>query len=246
MRYSVGIVGDGHLAELTRLAAAPLGVDLLVTAHGADVATRVVDVPWPGGAGLAVTVVRAGQGQLVVYSPTEVHPTPGGVETLTPASSVDAELGGKLQERAIAATVEQGVVGALTVAFDTDGRRRATQLGPDVAALWTIDAAHTSAFHNHVRALLNLPLGSPAPLAQHAVAVTAVPGREEDPTGSLQHICARDREVRIHLTGGEGRQGEWLGHVTCFGHDVEDLRRRAQHAASYLMGVDDRTDPQTG
>ena len=64
-------------------------------------------------------------------------------------------------------------------------------------------------------------------------------GSEEDLTGALQHCFARDPELRVELYGKSVRPGRKVGHVTCLGDDVETTRRRARHAAAYLMGEHD-------
>ena len=64
-------------------------------------------------------------------------------------------------------------------------------------------------------------------------------GAEEDLTGALMHVFARDREIRVHLYGKEVKAGRKVGHVTALGRDLDDVRRRAHHAAGYLMGDPD-------
>ena len=237
MYYSLAVTGDPVLARLTKLAAAPLGLDLRFAAS--DFHTAVEHFPFDGAARFVVDVARSAEGQIVSYPVTALAPAPGGIETTMP-TGMDSEVLQELQSTAISAAVEQSVIGAVSVAFSEDGHLLAQHLGPSEPGLWTLDAAHTSVFQNHLRALLNLPLGSPEPLAPAAVTVTATGGTERDPTGALQHLHARDRQARIHLYGQPVFEGEPLGHVTCFGHDVDDLRRRAHHAANYLRGVDDR------
>ena len=72
--------------------------------------------------------------------------------------------------------------------------------------------------------------------ADVVVMTNVLGGDEEDLTGALQHVFARDREVRVHLYGKEVKPGRKVGHVTCLGNDVDDVRRRSRHAANYLMG----------
>ena len=110
---------------------------------------------------------------------------------------------------------------------------------PHNTAHWTIDGAETSQFENHMRAVLNLPLGSPALTAPVVVMANVLGGSEEDLTGALQHCFARDPELRVELYGKSVRPGRKVGHVTCLGDDVETTRRRARHAAAYLMGEHD-------
>jgi 5-(carboxyamino)imidazole ribonucleotide synthase len=52
-------------------------------------------------------------------------------------------------------------------------------------------------------------------------------------------VLARDPGIKVHLSGKEIRPGRKLGHVTAVGDDLDDLLRRAHHAADYFMGVID-------
>ena len=92
---------------------------------------------------------------------------------------------------------------------------------------------------DYIRAVLVLPLGSPELRDPVVVMANVLGGAEEDLTGALLHVFARDRAARVHLYGKEVTPGRKVGHVTCGGTDLEDVRRRAWHAANYLMGDPD-------
>ena len=123
----------------------------------------------------------------------------------------------------------------------TDGRIVVNELAmrPHNTGHWSIDGAVTSQFHNHLRAVLDLPLGSPQMRARHVVMTNVLGGSESDLTGALQHVYARDRAIAVHLYGKQVRPGRKVGHVTAFGDDLDDCLRRARHAANYLMGKAD-------
>jgi 5-(carboxyamino)imidazole ribonucleotide synthase len=122
-----------------------------------------------------------------------------------------------------------------------DGRIVVNELAmrPHNTGHWTIDGAVTSQFENHIRAVLDLPLGSPELRDDVAVMRNVLGGAEPDLTGALQHVFARDRAARVHLYGKTVVPGRKVGHVTCLGSDVDDVLRRARHAAGYLMGDPD-------
>lgn len=190
---------------------------------------------------LSAIVVRSASGQVVAYPISETIQQDGVcVETVTPAPGLAPDRAVGLQEMAIRIATELGVVGVLAVELmeARDGRIVVNELAmrPHNTGHWSIDGALTSQFENHVRAVLDLPLGSPAMRADVAVMTNVLGGAEEDLTGALQHVFARDREVRVHLYGKEVSPGRKVGHVTCLGSDVADVRRRARHAARYLMG----------
>jgi 5-(carboxyamino)imidazole ribonucleotide synthase len=62
-------------------------------------------------------------------------------------------------------------------------------------------------------------------------------GQDAELYSTYRHLMARDPSLRIHLYGKQVRPGRKIGHVTVGGADLEDLRRRARHAADYLQGV---------
>ena len=190
---------------------------------------------------LSAIVVRSPSGQVVAYPISETRQADGiCVETITPAPGLDDDEASRLQEMAIRIATELGVAGVLAVELmqARDGRIVVNELAmrPHNTGHWSIDGARTSQFENHIRAVLNLPLGSPELRDPVVVMANVLGGAEEDLTGALQHVFARDRAARVHLYGKEVKAGRKVGHVTCSGTDLDDVRRRAWHAANYLMG----------
>jgi 5-(carboxyamino)imidazole ribonucleotide synthase len=120
--------------------------------------------------------------------------------------------------------------------FQTPGGLLVNELAmrPHNSGHWTIEGARTSQFEQHLRAVLDLPLGSPVMAARHAVMVNVLGGGDPDMYGRLVHVMAADPGVKVHLYGKAVRPGRKVGHVTAVGDDVEDLRGRARRAASYL------------
>jgi len=110
------------------------------------------------------------------------------------------------------------------------------KLGPTNSGHWTIDGATTSQFENHLRAILNLPLGSPKLLAPVTVMVNVLGGQYLDMYKPFLHCMAHDPALRLHLYGKEVKEGQKVGHVNISGNDLNDLLERAHHAADYLTG----------
>lgn len=193
---------------------------------------------------LSAIVVRAPSGQVVAYPISETLQVDGiCVETVTPAPGLDPDTASGLQKMAITIATQLGVVGVLAVELmqARDGRIVVNELAmrPHNTGHWSIDGARTSQFENHLRAVLDLPLGSPALRDDVVVMRNVLGGAEDDLTGALLHVFARDREARVHLYGKQVTPGRKVGHVTCLGADLDDVRRRARHAAGYLMGDPD-------
>ena len=113
---------------------------------------------------------------------------------------------------------------------------------PHNSAHWTIEGARTSQFEQHLRAVLDYPLGTTTPTAPVTVMANVLAGGDEVvPKGideRVHHCMARWPDVRIHLYGKALRPGRKVGHVTALGRDPADVRRRARAAADYLANGD--------
>jgi 5-(carboxyamino)imidazole ribonucleotide synthase len=122
--------------------------------------------------------------------------------------------------------------------FDTPAGVLVNELAmrPHNTGHWTIEGSVTSQFEQHLRAVLDLPLGSPAPRAPFTVMVNVLGGDLPDLYPAYLHCMARDPGLKIHVYGKQVRAGRKVGHVTVSGDDVDDLRQRARHAAAYLRG----------
>jgi 5-(carboxyamino)imidazole ribonucleotide synthase len=107
---------------------------------------------------------------------------------------------------------------------------------PHNSGHWTIEGAVTSQFENHVRAVLDLPLGSTAPQHPQVASVNVFGGPEAegaDPSLLLARGLAVEG-AHVHLYGKDPRPGRKLGHVTVCGDDAELVRARAWSAARAL------------
>ena len=162
------------------------------------------------------------------------------VETVTPAPGLSGPAATALQELALRIAGELGVIGVLAVELmqARDGRIVVNELAmrPHNTGHWSIEGARTSQFANHIRAVLDLPLGSPEMTSPVVVMTNVLGGSERDLTEALRHVFARDRELAVHLYGKQVRPGRKVGHVTACGTDLDGAMRRARHAARYLMG----------
>jgi 5-(carboxyamino)imidazole ribonucleotide synthase len=190
---------------------------------------------------LSAVVARSPHGQAVAYPVVESVQRDGiCVEVIAPAPGLPSGRAVAGQEIALTIAAELDVVGVLAVEmFETsDGRLLVNELAmrPHNSGHWTIDGAVTSQFENHLRAVLDLPLGSPAARAPHAVMVNVLGGELPDIYRAYRHVMARDPELKVHWYGKDLRPGRKVGHVTVCGDDLDDLRERAWHAADYLKG----------
>ncbi len=191
---------------------------------------------------LAANVVRSPHGQAVAYPVVESIQVDGVCDTvIAPAPDLAPELSATAQELALKIAKELGVVGHLAVElFETpDGRVLVNELAmrPHNSGHWTQDGAVTSQFANHVRAVLDLPLGDPRPRAPWTVMANVLGGDYPDMYAAYLHCMARDPGLKIHMYGKDVKPGRKVGHVNTYGDDLADVRERASHAAGYLRGT---------
>ncbi|MCF3105483.1 5-(carboxyamino)imidazole ribonucleotide synthase [Streptomyces roseoverticillatus] len=191
---------------------------------------------------LAANVVRSPHGQAVSYPVVESVQVDGVCDTvIAPAPGLSAELSAQAQQLALKVAKELGVVGHLAVElFETeDGRILVNELAmrPHNSGHWTQDGAVTSQFANHVRAVLDLPLGDPRPRAKWTVMANVLGGDYPDMYSAYLHCMARDPGLKIHMYGKDVKPGRKVGHVNTYGDDLADVRERASHAAGYLRGT---------
>ena len=193
---------------------------------------------------LAANVARSPHGQAVAYPVVESVQVAGVCDTvIAPAPGLPEALSGQAQQLALTLARELGVVGHLAVElFETaDGRVLVNELAmrPHNSGHWTIDGAVTSQFANHLRAVLDLPLGDPRPRARWTVMANVLGGDYPDMYAGYLHCMARDPGLKIHMYGKDVKPGRKVGHVTTYGDDLAEVRERARHAADYLRGTID-------
>jgi len=227
----VWIVRDVADAHAAFEAAADAGVEIL--------AEELVDFRRE----LSALVARSPSGQAASY-PVVASTQLEGIchEVIAPAPDLAPALAGEAQQIALRIAGALDVTGILAVElFETvDGRILVNELAmrPHNTGHWSQDGAVTSQFENHLRAVMDLPLGSPAPRARWTVMVNILGGPAD--TGRLYdgfpHAMARDPHLRVHLYGKELRPGRKVGHVNAYGDDLDDCLERARHAAAWFRG----------
>ncbi len=192
---------------------------------------------------LSALVARSPSGQMAVW-PVVASTQRDGIchEVIAPAPDLSPALAAQAQQIAMKIAGELDVTGVLAVElFETsDGRVLVNELAmrPHNTGHWTQDGSVTSQFENHLRAVLDLPLGAPDKRVPWTVMVNILGGRNQ--TGRLYdgfpHAMARDPRLRVHLYGKEMRPGRKVGHVNAYGDDLEDCLERARHAAAWFAG----------
>jgi len=192
---------------------------------------------------LSALVARSPSGQAAAY-PVVASTQLDGIchEVVAPAPDLSPALAGQAQEIALRIAGALDVTGILAVELfeTTDGRILVNELAmrPHNTGHWSQDGAVTSQFENHLRAVMDLPLGSPAPRERWTVMVNILGGPTD--TGrlydGLPHAMARDPQLRVHFYGKDLRPGRKVGHVNAYGDDLDDCLERARHAAAWFRG----------
>jgi len=189
---------------------------------------------------LAVLVARSPYGQVSVWPIVQTVQRDGiCVEVIAPAPDLAAELAGVGATLAVRLAAELGVVGVMAVElFETADGLLVNELAmrPHNSGHWTIEGSRTSQFEQHLRAVLDYPLGTTTMTAPWVVMTNLLGG----PDGGLgidervHHAMAQWPDVKLHLYGKSPRPGRKLGHVTSLGSDLAEVRARAGAAAAYL------------
>jgi 5-(carboxyamino)imidazole ribonucleotide synthase len=200
---------------------------------------------------LAALVARSPFGQGAVWPVVQTVQKDGiCVEVVAPAAGLDGELASAASQLALRLASELGVVGLLAVElFETvDGGLMVNELAmrPHNSGHWTMDGSRTSQFEQHLRAVLDYPLGDTTPIAPVTVMANVL-GAQQTPAMSmderLHHLFARLPEAKVHLYGKGERPGRKIGHVNILGAAegsldddayVADVRERAARAAHWL------------
>ncbi|SOD72984.1 5-(carboxyamino)imidazole ribonucleotide synthase [Jatrophihabitans sp. GAS493] len=196
---------------------------------------------------LAAVVARSPFGQGAAWPVVETVQRDGiCVEVIAPAPGLDSDRADEAQALALRIAVELGVTGVLAVElFETSsGALLVNELAmrPHNSGHWSIEGSRTSQFEQHLRAVLDYPLGATTLTAPVVVMANLLAGADDVIPKRIDervhHCMARWPDVKIHLYGKGFRPGRKVGHVTALGEDLAEVRGRAVAAADYLVNGD--------
>jgi 5-(carboxyamino)imidazole ribonucleotide synthase len=189
---------------------------------------------------LAVQVARRPGGEQVAYPVAYTEQRDHRCHAVVAPADVSEDVAGRARDIAQRAVdVVDGVGLTAVELFEMgDGRVLINELAPRPhnTGHYTIEGAHTSQFENHVRAVLDWPLGSAELRAPTAVMVNVLGRREGTPaqTDGLDEALAVEG-ASVHVYGKpDVRPGRKMGHVTVTGSDAASVRRRAERAAEAI------------
>ncbi len=198
---------------------------------------------------LAVLVARRPSGEMRAWPVVETIQRDGVcAEVVAPAPGLAPELAAEAVAVATRIAEGLGVTGVLAVEmfeYDDDASQAPSSsriavnelaMRPHNSGHWTIDGAVTSQFEQHLRAVLDLPLGPTEARAPVSVMVNLLGSELTDPAGALGEVFTRCPRARVELYGKDVRPGRKLGHVTVYGEDLESVRAEARTAVALLRG----------
>jgi len=188
----------------------------------------------------AVMVARSPHGQAATWTPVLTVQKDGiCTQTITPIPDISAELATQMQEIALKIAEGIALVGVMAVElFVVNGRCIINELAlrPHNSGHWSIEGSCTSQFEQHLRAILDLPLGSTATTAPFTVMGNVLGGEKSDMFRPYLHLMARTPALKFHQYGKEVRPGRKIGHVTLTGENLLELQEEVAHAVAYMTG----------
>ena len=196
---------------------------------------------------LSAMVARTPSGEVAPWPVVESVQTDGiCTEAVAPAPGLSEQLAQRARQLAVTIAEELGVTGVLAVELfefeDANGQAdiavNELAMRPHNTGHWTQDGCVTSQFEQHLRAVLDYPLGSVDTTAPVTVMANVLGGDTDpaEPMGRrMAQVWQRFPQAKIHLYGKTHRPGRKIGHVNLSGDDVEQTRIDARAAAHYLV-----------
>lgn len=188
---------------------------------------------------LAQLSARRPNGEFVSWSTVETRQSNGVCsEVISPAPGANFEA---VKEIAQVISENLGVVGVMAVElFElSNGQVLVNELAmrPHNSGHFSIEGSNTSQFEQHLRAVLDLPMGSTSPLSEAAVMVNLLGvDSDNDLVSRFPRAMSEFPEVKIHTYQKAPRLGRKMGHITVIGDNAERLLERARGASQVLFG----------
>jgi 5-(carboxyamino)imidazole ribonucleotide synthase len=189
---------------------------------------------------LAMQIARSPSGEVRIYPLVETVQIDGMLRELIAPAPHAAALHDEARRIVETIAADCDVVGLLAVEFfQSDGKLLINEIAtrPHNSGHFSIEGAVTSQFEQHLRAVLDLPLGSTASMAPWAVTENIVGSAQGDPTREQVTQAMAHQGVHLHLYGKEARPGRKIGHLTVLGDDLEATLATTRAAAAIMNGA---------
>ena len=189
---------------------------------------------------VCVMVARSPHGQATTWAPTEILKSDGKWRmSITPAPQLSDVLQEKTQQLALDYSAAVGAVGVIAVEISIKAEEAIVvnaQMHPHTSGNWTVDGSVTNQYEQHLRAILDLPLGDPSMLAKYVVTGNFYCGDKPNMYRPYLHLMARTPALKFHQYKNSSVPGELMGHITLAGNDLSKLVEEVEHALEYMQG----------
>lgn len=188
---------------------------------------------------ICVMVARSPHGQATTWAPTQILRSNGiWIMSITPAPQLSDELNEKAQHLALDFAALAGSVGVIAVEMlvkDDELIIVSVEMYPGASGNWTVDGSNTSQYEQHLRAVLDLPLGDPSMFASYVVTGNFYCGVKPNMYRPYLHLMARSPALKFHQYRNSLVPGELMGHISITGDDLPQLIEEIEHALDYLQ-----------
>jgi 5-(carboxyamino)imidazole ribonucleotide synthase len=189
---------------------------------------------------ICVMVARSPHGQATTWAPTEIHRSNNNWSmSISPAPQLTSALQEKAQKLALDLSAQLGAVGVIAVEMsvkDEDVSVVNVHMHPHDSGNWTVEGSVTTQYEQHLRAILDLPLGDPSMTATYVVTGNFYCGDKPNMYRPYLHLMARTPALKFHQYKNSGEPGELMGHITLAGDDLPKIIEDIEHALQYLQG----------
>jgi 5-(carboxyamino)imidazole ribonucleotide synthase len=189
---------------------------------------------------VCVMVARSPHGQATTWAPTEILKSDGKWRmSITPAPHLSDVLQEKTQQLALDYSAAVGAVGVIAVEISIKAEEAIVvnaQMHPHTSGNWTVDGSVTNQYEQHLRAILDLPLGDPSMSAKYVVTGNFYCGDKPNMYRPYLHLMARTPALKFHQYKNSSVPGELMGHITLAGNDLSKLVEEVEHALEYMQG----------
>jgi 5-(carboxyamino)imidazole ribonucleotide synthase len=189
---------------------------------------------------VCVMVARSPHGQATTWAPTEILKSGGKWRmSITPAPHLSDVLQEKTQQLALDYSAAVGAVGVIAVEISIKTEEAIVvnaQMHPHTSGNWTVDGSVTNQYEQHLRAILDLPLGDPSMSAKYVVTGNFYCGDKPNMYRPYLHLMARTPALKFHQYKNSSVPGELMGHITLAGNDLSELVEEIEHALEYMQG----------
>jgi len=187
-----------------------------------------------------VVVARSPHSQASAWAPTELifrdqlHRV-----SVVPVEQIADATATLLQCRALDLMQELEIVGVASFLFHAEGGEfvlKRVISGPSLAGNWTTDASITDQYEQHLRAILDLPLGDPGLTARYVASGNFLGPKKEKRNmyRPYLHLMARNPELKMHQY--RDADAPFAGHISATGNNLPELLESIWHALDYLDG----------